>query len=125
VVFEVPGYLPGVNSYALFGVPAAGPFSQQVQVGTIYDYTVSFDVSQDSSWVYYILNGDLLKSPIAGPIGNTVTLDGPPNHTADTFLETPDGAKLIYSAETFSNLYAVDTASSGVHIFLFLPLIIR
>ncbi len=110
VVFEI-----GTN---LFGAPVAGPSSQQALVGTIYNYTMPFDVSQDSSWVYYTFNGDLLKSPIAGPIGNTVKLDGPPNHTLwypslDTFLETPDGLKLIYSADICSDLYAVDAATNA------------
>lgn len=120
VVFEIGGNL--------FGVPAAGPSSQQVHVGTIYDYTMPFGVSRDSSWVYYTYNGDLLKSPIAGPIGNTVKLDGPPNHTLwypslDTFLETPDGLKLIYSADQCTNLYAVNADLTISQIFL--PLVIR
>jgi hypothetical protein len=124
VVFEIPYYGPGPNSWVLFGVPAAGPSSQQTQVGNIYNDAVSFDVSTDSSSVYYIRDGNLLKSPITGPIGNTVKLDGPPNHTADAFLETADGLKLIYSADQCTNLYAVNADLNFPH-FLFLPLVIR
>ena len=125
VVFEIAGYGPGPNNFVLFGVPAAGPSSQQVQVGNIYDYTVFYDISHDSSWVYYIRDGNLFKSPITGPIGNTVILDGPPNHLADTFLQTPDGAKLIYSAESFGNLYAVDAVTNSTQHRLYLPLITK
>jgi hypothetical protein len=124
VVFEVPRYWP--NNYDLFGVPTAGPSSQQVLVGNIYDYTIPFDISRDSSWVYYVLNGNLFKSPITGPISDTVKLDGPPNHTLDpldSFLQTPDGAKLIYSTDIFNNLYAVNADLTISHIYL--PLVVK
>lgn len=108
----------GRRSAGFFSVPAAGPASQQVQVGNSGPET-----NNGVSPLFYVSNtgvffsqtgGPLLSNSITSPIAASFRLDGPPTHSVGYFSLAPDGSSIVYAAATWlgsswsgSDLYSI------------------